>query len=218
MDYLQQKIDTRKIEGVHVTKMLTICYRIFAENVGIFIPTTKSNFNNLQEALKLYETASRAKLNMSKSMIIPHTLLVIPNWLHNTGCTVNLPGEIHKYLGAPFGFQLKASEMHNFFLDCISKKILGWAKKLLSFTGKVILIQHVLRSITIYHMMYMVAPVSTIKQINCLFKAFYGVLIERMASGKCPSLHGINSPNHKRKVVWDSKTTPPTHMPSLANG
>lgn len=62
--------------------------------------------------------------------------------------------------------------MYNFCLDRIGKRISGWENRLLSFTRKVILIQHVLQSITTYHMMYTSTPVTIIQQINCLFKYF----------------------------------------------
>lgn len=73
-------------------------------------------------------------------------------------------------MGAPFGNQVKRIVMYNFCLDRIGKRISGWANKLLSFIGKVLLIQHVLQSITTYHMMYTLAFATTIQQINWLFK------------------------------------------------
>lgn len=111
-------------------------------------------------------------MNLAKIVIIPLGFTIVPPWIHNIGCKINAPGEIQRYLGAPIGFQLKPFEMHDFFLDKISKTISGWSYHLLSFIGKVILIQHVLQSITIYHMMYMAAPTKIADQINRLFKDF----------------------------------------------
>lgn len=79
MDYIQQKLEVGKIEGIKVKEGLTICHRLFADDVGIFIPTTENNFKKLKEILLLYELASGAKLNLSKSVIIP----LAPPTYHN---------------------------------------------------------------------------------------------------------------------------------------
>lgn len=77
-----------------------------------------------------------------------------------------------KIFGPPFGLQLKRTKMHNFCLERISKRIVGWANCLLTFIGKVLLIQHVLQSIATYHMMYTNASTTTLTQINRIFKGF----------------------------------------------
>lgn len=144
MEYLEHHIATGEIEGVKISEDLTICHRLFIEDVGIFIPANEQTFKKIQDALKIYELALGAKLNLKKSVIVPLAMPSIPEWLRNTRCTISQPGEIQKYPGAPFGNQIKAIDMFNFCLDRISKHISGWANHLLTFTGKVILIQHVL--------------------------------------------------------------------------
>lgn len=67
---------------------------------------------------------------------------------------------------------MKSVDLHNFYLDRISKHISGWSNKLLSFTWKIFLPQHVLHNINVYHMMYMATPIDMIKQINRVFKDF----------------------------------------------
>lgn len=126
MDYLQHQLTTREFEGVKISEELTICHMLFVDNVGIFIPATKHNFKKLQEALKFYKLASGAKLNLVKSIIVPLVLPSIPQWLRDTGCTISQPGETQKYLSAPFGNQIKPTNMYNFCLDQISKRISGW--------------------------------------------------------------------------------------------
>lgn len=100
MEYLEFKLASGDINGVKISEDLTICHRLFADDVGIFILPDESSFKKLQEALHLYELASGAKLNLAKSVIIPLALPSIPQWLRDTGCTINKPGEIQKYLGA----------------------------------------------------------------------------------------------------------------------
>lgn len=125
-------------------------------------------------------------MNLAKTVIIPLGMDTILQWVYDTGCKVSTTGEIQWYLGAPIGYKLRPFEMHNFCLDKISKRISGWSNRLLSFTGKVILIQHVLQSITVYHMMYMVAPAKIVDQINQLFKDFLRGFDTEMGQRKTP--------------------------------
>lgn len=85
-----------------------------------------------------------AKMNFRKTIIIPLDMNSTPQWIHDTKCKISGPGEIQRYLGAPIGYQIKQSDKHSLFLDKISKCMAGWSDRLLLFTGKTILIQHVL--------------------------------------------------------------------------
>lgn len=170
MECLQYKFSMGDIDSIKITEELTICHCLFSGNVGIFIPIGENSFAKLQDPLYLYKLASRAKLNLAKSIIIPLALPKIPQWLWNIGCTNNNLGEVQKCLGAPFGHQVKKMDMYSFCLGKISKRITSWVKNLITFIGKVLLIQHVLQSITTYHMMYTTASAMTLNQINWLFK------------------------------------------------
>lgn len=148
MDYLQAKMawkmDTKEMEGVKISESLTVCHRLFADNVRVFIPAIDESFVKLQTILKLYKVASGACLNMAKSVVIPLALPITPQWLINTRYIISAPGEVPKYLGAPFDLDLKSSQLHDFCLGRISKRIKGWENWLLSFTGRVLLIKHIL--------------------------------------------------------------------------
>lgn len=126
----------------------------------------------MQEILSLYEKAAGAKMNLFKMVIIPLALPTIPQWVIYSGYKISASGEIQRYLGALIGYQLRQSNLHNFYLDKISKQILGWSNRLLSLTGKILSIQHILQSITMYYMMYMATHANTMKQINSIFKDF----------------------------------------------
>lgn len=109
MKYINAKLATREVDGIGISNSLTIYHRLFADDVGIFILATEESFGKLQSILKLYEMASRAKLNLSKFFMVPLALSVIPQWLWNTRCTISNLGEVQKYLGAPFGLNLRPS-------------------------------------------------------------------------------------------------------------
>lgn len=186
MDYLQVKQGSGELDGVRILDNLTICHHLFADNIGVIIPTTEESSNKLQTILKLYKTVFGAKLNVSKSIIIPLVIPTTPPWLANTSCKISASGKVQKYLGSPIGRNLKSSQLHDFCLDRISKRRKGWANGLLSFTGRVLLIQHVLQSISIYHMMYIETPIGTTKYINCLLKDFLWGTFEDGSTWKIP--------------------------------
>lgn len=98
-----------------------MCYQFFADDVGIFIPESESAFWEVQRVLECYEVASGARLNLFKSIIIPFSIPIIPRWLVDTGCLINKQGEDHRYLGAPFSFELCSEQLHSFCLDEIVK-------------------------------------------------------------------------------------------------
>lgn len=60
-------------------------------------------FEQAKNALRFYELATCAKMNLSKSEVVPFVMEEIPVWLRNTGCKICLPAKVQQYLGAPFG-------------------------------------------------------------------------------------------------------------------
>lgn len=138
MDYIKHKLISEELEGVKVNKDITVCIRLFADDMGVFIDGTKHNFKALQSILTFYKMAAGTKMNLTKTVIIPLGFSNIPQWIQDTGCKISGPRGDH----APIGYLLRQTEMHSFCLDKISKRNLGWSNQLLSLTGRTILIQH----------------------------------------------------------------------------
>jgi hypothetical protein len=86
--YMDHQISTNQLPAIEINNKLTVCQMLFADDVGIFIPATEIAFTALLKCLTTYEAASRAKLNLQKSIITPIALCPIPNWLTNTGCAI----------------------------------------------------------------------------------------------------------------------------------
>lgn len=116
-----------ELEGIKVTKEVTICIRLFADDMGVFIKATEENFKKLQDILNLYKTAVGAKMNMAKMVIIPLGFIDTPQWIQTTRCKISEPRELQQYLGAPIGNKLFQTDLHNFYLDKISKRISRWS-------------------------------------------------------------------------------------------
>jgi hypothetical protein len=162
--------DTRK--GICISSQLTVSFRLFDNNMGMFIPATEEAFHQAKAHLTDYELASGQLLNLTKSVVIPFGLPNLPSWLTELGCSINQPGQVQKYLGAPWGIGISDAQLHNFCLDRISERLKTWSACTLSFTGWVILVKHVLQAIPIYHMMFVKTPQQTAKKMECIFCSF----------------------------------------------
>lgn len=101
IDHLQNFLATNRLQALKISETLTISYRLFADNLGIFILVTELALNQVKEALATYELASGSKLNLQKTMIIPFNLPTILAWIRQSGCSISSPTTLHKYLGAP---------------------------------------------------------------------------------------------------------------------
>ncbi|CAM6124136.1 unnamed protein product [Calypogeia fissa] len=74
MTFLNDRLHSGHLQGIQITEHLTISYRLFADDLGVFIPATEQAFLQLKEALALYELATGARLNFGKTTIIPLAL------------------------------------------------------------------------------------------------------------------------------------------------
>jgi hypothetical protein len=178
ISFIDHQISSGTLQAVQVTKDLTIYHMLFADDVGIFIPAAESAFSELQNCLTYYEEASGAKLNLQKSIITPIAMDAIPQWIKSTGCSITKDGEIHKYLGAPFGTNLASAAIQNFCLDKLAKRITALKPRCISFPGRILLIKQVLQAMPVYHMMYTHLQKSTSTKIERMCRISYGGIIK----------------------------------------
>lgn len=195
MDFLRTEADAGRLQGISPSPSLRLSSRLFADDLGMFIPATEIAFEQARIALGCYEMATGALLNLAKSKVIPFALDEPPAWLQNMGCTISEPGEVLRYLGAPFGCELLVSQMHIFCLDKIGARLSSWSTRFLSFAGRVLLIKHVLQAIPIYHMMLLKSSDGLARKIIALSRGF---------------LWGQNVNGGKRipLVAWDKLARP----------
>lgn len=60
-----------------------------------------------------------------------------------------------KYLGCLIGFNVTPSQEIDFLLGKVYKRLSHWANFSLSFVGRSILLRHVIKAMSIYHLMSM---------------------------------------------------------------
>jgi hypothetical protein len=165
-------LSNNTLTGICISSQLTVSFRLFANDMGMFIPAMEEAFYQAKAHLQDYELASGQLLNLTKSVVIPFGLPSLPPWLTEIGCTISQPGQVQRYLGAPWGIGLSEAQLHNFCLDRISERLKSWSARMLSFTGRVILVKHVLQAIPIYHMMFVKTPQQTAKKMERFFSSF----------------------------------------------
>jgi hypothetical protein len=165
---LDADLEAGKELGFEINNHLRICHRFFANDVGAFIPASQTAFKRQQEYLQIYERASGAKLNLQKSIIVPIAQQQPLDWLESTGCIIAGQREIIKYLGAPYGTNITATQIQKFCIKKLSKRITTFLPQIISLTGRVQIIKQVLMSMSVYHLMYLNLSATTRKVINNL--------------------------------------------------
>jgi hypothetical protein len=58
--------------GIKITDSLTVCHRLFADDVGVFLPATETAWDELRQHISLYEKASGARLLRSPLLSLQH--------------------------------------------------------------------------------------------------------------------------------------------------
>lgn len=149
---------------------LQICEHVFADDVGILIPTSKTNFQEVENYISLCERALDANLNLCKSFILPIGFITIPTWIQGKYCTISKQGDISRYSGAPIHNQVSTTTLIDYCLNNVGKHISFRKDKHLSFVQRILSIKKILFAIPIYHMMYMYFSKSTAFKLQQLCK------------------------------------------------
>lgn len=109
------------LPSLHIMPTLSVVECLFENDMGNFLPIDPHNFTTLQNCIIVYEQASRAKLNLSKLVVIPLGVSLILEWLKNMGCIIKKLGEIMRYLGAPIDVGLSNTQVQDYCLDKVGK-------------------------------------------------------------------------------------------------
>ncbi|KAL3684326.1 hypothetical protein R1sor_002348 [Riccia sorocarpa] len=99
MRLLRREESHGRLKGVNIGGERDLLHQIYADDTGINVTLSEEFFNNLHQIIKVFEQVSGARLNMSKSLVMPLTPRILPTWVHQTGCEIATPGVSFKYLG-----------------------------------------------------------------------------------------------------------------------
>lgn len=120
----------------------------------------------------MFKMASEASLNRAKSVIIPMTHLVPQEWCVQIGCKILQAQETTKYLGFFIGFKVKQEREAGFLIGEVRKKLSFWVNCCLFFSGRSVLLQHVIWAMSVYHFMSMSLNLKCYKRLEAVSKMF----------------------------------------------
>lgn len=138
----------------------------YADDMVLFSSCEVEHLRNLKCILSCFEKLSSMRINFHKSEVIPMNLSdgQIQEVSHILSCPVGaFP---MKYLGVPLHFDKLRKEDIQPLIDKILKRIAGWRGRLLSLSGKLVLIKTCLASIPVYLMSVIKFPSWAITLIN----------------------------------------------------
>ncbi|KAL9691210.1 hypothetical protein QQ045_011629 [Rhodiola kirilowii] len=127
--------------------------------------------------VKLKEMHDRGELNgvriCREALVVTHLLFADDSMFfikadHKNAYNLKRVKQVKKlsrYLGLPVAFSHSKTEMFKFIIEKVWKRVQGWKEKILSMTGKEVLIKTVLQAIPIYAMMWFKVPDALIKRI-----------------------------------------------------
>ncbi|KAL2611482.1 hypothetical protein R1flu_023174 [Riccia fluitans] len=126
-------------------------------------------------------------------MIIPFALEQTPEWLQTTGCQILLPGQYITYLVCRFGVGKAEAERAKDLRSKIQRKLSNWAGRFLTWISRVLLLQHVLLAIPVYHFLGLGLHRTSYKRLEAPCRVF---------------LWGTNADNNTKTplVSWESIT------------
>ncbi|KAL3694179.1 hypothetical protein R1sor_007830 [Riccia sorocarpa] len=88
MCLLREEERLGRLKGVSVPKGRPLLHKLFADDSGVAIAGSEQNFSVLKQTIEQFERIAGARLNISKSIILPMVLDRSEAWLSQTGCRV----------------------------------------------------------------------------------------------------------------------------------
>ena len=130
---------------------MNVSHLLFADDTIIFCEARKEHLTHLGWILAWFEAASRLRINLAKSEIIPVGEVVEMEELAvELGCRVgSLPSQ---YLGLPLGAPNRAPYMWDGVEERVRRRLALWKRQYISKGGRVTLIKSTLASMPIYQM------------------------------------------------------------------
>ena len=162
------------IKGFALCKRsLELIHLLFADRSLLFCRVMPEEYNKIMDLLTIYENASGQKVNRSKIAIffsksIPKdTKDIIKGIL-----VLQEINQYEKYLGpSQVGRDKKVS--FNYIKERVWTNLQGWEGKLLSQTGREVLIKAVIQAILTFAMGYFMLPLGLCHEIKALIKTFW---------------------------------------------
>ena len=183
------------VQGLRLPNNTSITNQMFADDTLLFLDGTKDNMDRAHSVLDRFGAASRAKLNLHKSV----GLWLAPTerewqWGESAGLKWLKPGEVTRYLGHPFGYRIPQKEKDGKMLSQIRKHLFKWSSQKLSLAGRIMIANQVVLSSIWYLASCTDLSSVALKQARAMVRNY-------MWSG-----HG--EANTRARVKWDTAVLP----------
>lgn len=99
MGMLTEKTMNKELMGLKIFDRKNLLYQLFADDVGIFLQNTQSEFETARETIQIFENILGAFLNIAKPVIIPLSNQDPQISFDAICCQVLCPNETTSYLG-----------------------------------------------------------------------------------------------------------------------
>ena len=176
---------------------LSVSHVIFADDLMVYLHADKKNAHNLKRVLDEFTTLSGLTINPHKSAIFFGGPVKHCNWITSH---LGLPlGHLPvKHLGLPLLSKRLSTNSCSPLLEAIKTRLQSWKAKLLSFTGRIVLIKSILSSLHLYWTSVFILLASILQAIDhlllgflwfgtglkkCIFKAWKDVCLPKEEGG-----------------------------------
>ncbi|XP_047260324.1 uncharacterized protein LOC124893343, partial [Capsicum annuum] len=146
----------------------------FDDDMIIFCKTEMRTLQIVSSTLEGYEAVPGQKINKGKSALNIHKGVSNGTMVMAEVTTGILRGEFpFNYLGCPIFYMREKKDFFQQLMNKIANKLQGWKRKLLSYGGKAVLIQHVLQSIPIHSLSVMNPPLNVLNTLQKALAQFF---------------------------------------------
>lgn len=151
-----------------------ISHLAYADDTSIFTAADEESLKQIMKVLMEHEQVSGQLINIEKSNFYVYHKVSTSFVNKVEQVTGSSRGKFpFKYLGCPIFHNKKRKEYYNDLIKKVKDKLQNWRDKLLSYEGKVVLIESVLQSIPIYLLSVVVPTKYTINEIYKIFARFF---------------------------------------------
>ncbi|XP_057432687.1 uncharacterized protein LOC130725479 [Lotus japonicus] len=172
---IEKSIASRMLHGIKVANRASvISHLLFADDSIIFARANSQEAECVLDVLSTYEKASGQVINLDKSMFSV-SRNVPQNGLDELKQLLNVKAveSFDKYLGLPTMIGKSKTQIFNFVIDRVWKKLKGWKESTLSRAGREVLIKSVVQAIPSYVMSCFILPDSVCADIERMVSRFY---------------------------------------------
>ncbi|RVW44800.1 hypothetical protein CK203_112481 [Vitis vinifera] len=148
-----------------------VTHLLFADDTIVFCEAKKEALLHLGWVLFWFEAASRLKINLDKSMVIPvGEVDGVMDMAAEIGCKVGQLPTV--YLGLPLGAPNRTASVWDGVEERMRRRLALWKRQYLSKGGRLTLIKSTLSSIPLYQMSVFRMPKSVARRIEKLQRDF----------------------------------------------